>query len=146
MIAFFKLILILSVLISAICLPKSSEERFISFIIAIIFILLYWQHKMRINKFGQITNKSSDLLLTPEQEKFMKSLLDDGKATSLSLRYGRAIANRVAIPSTIYDTTFSSIEEAFKTLDSLEYAAEHTNDFDSQDTNLMQALQYYFGK
>lgn len=40
----------------------------------------------------------------------MKSLLDNGKATSL--RYGRAIANR--IPSTIYDTTFSSIEEAFK--------------------------------
>ena len=107
---------------------------------------MYWQHKMRINKFGQITNKSSDLLLTPEQEKFMKSLLDDGKATSLSLRYGRAIANRIAIPSTIYDTTFSSIEEAFKTLDSLEYAAEHTNDFDSQDTNLLQALQYYFGK
>lgn len=68
----------------------------------------------------------------------MKSLLDNGKATSL--RYGRAI------PSTIYDTTFSSIEEAFKTLDSLEYVAEHTNDFDSQDANLMQALQYYFGK
>ena len=57
----------------------------------------------------------------------MKSLLDNGKATSLSLRYG-------------------SIEEAFKILDSLEYAAEHTNDFDSQDANLMQALQYYFGK
>lgn len=72
----------------------------------------------------------------------MKSLLDNGKATSL--RYGRAIANR--IPSTIYDTTFSSIEEALKTLDSLEYAAEHTDDFDSQDANLMQALQYYFGK
>lgn len=73
----------------------------------------------------------------------MKSLLDNGKATSLSLRYGRAIANRIVIPSTIYDTTFSSIEEAFKTLDSLEYVAEHTNDFDS---HLMQALQYYFGK
>lgn len=66
----------------------------------------------------------------------MKSLLDNGKATSL--RYGRA--NRIVIPSTIYDTTFSSIEE---TLDSLEYAAEHTDD--SQDANLMQALQYYFG-
>ena len=96
----------------------------------------------------------------------MKSLLDNGKATSLSLRYGkatslslrygratslslrygRAIANRIVIPSTIYDTTFSSIEEALKTLDSLEYAAEHTDDFDSQDANLMQALQYYFGK
>lgn len=74
----------------------------------------------------------------------MKSLLDNGKATSLSLRYGRA--NRIVIPSTIYDTTFSSIEEALKTLDSLEYAAEHTDDFDSQDANLMQALQYYFGK
>lgn len=98
---------------------------------------------MRINKFGQVTNKSNDLLLTPQQEEFMKSLLDNGKATSLSLRYGRAIANRIVIPSTIYDTTFSSIEEAFKTLDSLE--AEHT-DFDSQDANLMQALQYYFGK
>lgn len=97
---------------------------------------------MRINKFGQVTNKSNDLLLTPQQEEFMKSLLDNGKATSLSLRYGRAIANRIVIPSTIYDTTFSSIEEAFKTLDSL----EHTNDFDSQDANLMQALQYYFGK
>ena len=72
------------------------------------------------------------------------SLLDNGKATSLSLRYGRAIANRIVIPSTIYDTTFSSIEEALKTLDSLEYAAEHTDD--SQDANLMQALQYYFGK
>lgn len=48
------------------------------------------------------------------------------------------------MPSTMYDTTFSSIEEVFKTLDSLEYAAEHTND--SQDANLMQALQYYFGK
>lgn len=71
----------------------------------------------------------------------MKSLLDNGKATSLSLRYGRAIANRIVIPSTIYDTTFSSIEEALKTLDSLEYAAD-----DSQDANLMQALQYYFGK
>lgn len=69
----------------------------------------------------------------------MKSLLDNGKATSL--RYGRAIANRIVIPSTIYDTTFSSIEEALKTLDSLEYAAD-----DSQDANLMQALQYYFGK
>lgn len=57
----------------------------------------------------------------------MKSLLDNGKATSLSLRYGRAIANRIVIPSTIY-------------------AAEHTDDFDSQDANLMQALQYYFGK
>lgn len=45
---------------------------------------------MRINKFGQVTNKSSDLLLTPQQEEFMKSLLDNGKATSLSLRYGRA--------------------------------------------------------
>ena len=66
----------------------------------------------------------------------MKSLLDNG----------RAIANRIVIPSTIYDTTFSSIEEALKTLDSLEYAAEHTDDFDSQDANLMQALQYYFGK
>lgn len=33
---------------------------------------------------------------------------------------------------------------ALKTLDSLEYAAEHTDD--SQDANLMQALQYYFGK
>lgn len=98
---------------------------------------------MRINKFGQVTNKSNDLLLTPQQEEFMKSLLDNGKATSLSLRYGRAIANRIVIPSTIYDTTFSSIEEAFKTLDSLEYAAD---DFDSQDANLMQALQYYFGK
>lgn len=63
----------------------------------------------------------------------MKSLLDNGKATSLSLRYGKAIANRIVIPSTIYDTTFSSIEEALKTLD-------------SQDANLMQALQYYFGK
>lgn len=72
----------------------------------------------------------------------MKSLLDNGKATSLSLRYGKAIANRIVIPSTIYDTTFSSIEEALKTLDSLE--AEHTDD--SQDANLMQALQYYFGK
>ena len=101
---------------------------------------------MRINKFGQVTNKSNDLLLTPQQEEFMKSLLDNGKATSLSLRYGRAIANRIVIPSTIYDTPFSSIEEAFKTLDSLEYVAEHTNDFDSQDANLMQALQYYFGK
>ena len=101
---------------------------------------------MRINKFGQVTNKSNDLLLTPQQEEFMKSLLDNGKATSLSLRYSRAIANRIVIPSTIYDTTFSSIEEAFKTLDSLEYAAEHTGDFDSQDANLMQALQYYFSK
>lgn len=101
---------------------------------------------MRINKFGQVTNKSNDLLLTPQQEEFMKSLLDNGKATSLSLRYGKAITNRIVIPSTIYDTTFSSIEEAFKTLDSLEYAAEHTDDFDSQDANLMQALQYYFGK
>lgn len=98
---------------------------------------------MRINKFGQVTNKSNDLLLTPQQEEFMKSLLDNGKATSLSLRYGRAIANKVIVPSTIYDTTFSSIEEA---LDSLEYAAEHTDDFDSQDANLMQALQYYFSK
>lgn len=61
---------------------------------------------MRINKFGQITNKSSDLLLTPEQEKFMKSLLDDGKATSLSLRYGKAVANRVVVPSTIYDMKY----------------------------------------
>ena len=50
---------------------------------------------MRINKFGQVTNKSNDLLLTPQQEEFMKSLLDNGKATSLSLRYGRAIANRI---------------------------------------------------
>lgn len=33
------------------------------------------------------------------------------------------------------------LEEALKTLDSLEYAAD-----DSQDANLMQALQYYFGK
>ena len=63
---------------------------------------------MRINKFGQVTNKSNDLLLTPQQEEFMKSLLDNGKATSL------------------------------------EYAAEHTDD--SQDANLMQALQYYFSK
>lgn len=101
---------------------------------------------MRINKFGQVTNKSNDLLLTSQQEEFMKSLLDNGKATSLSLRYGKAITNRIVIPSTIYDTTFSSIEEALKTLDSLEYAAEHTDDFDSQDANLMQALQYYFGK
>lgn len=77
---------------------------------------------MRINKFGQVTNKSSDLLLTPQQEEFMKSLLDNGKATSLSLRYGRAVANKVIIPSTIHDMTF-----------------------DSQDANLMQALQYYFG-
>lgn len=58
---------------------------------------------MRINKFGQVTNKSSDLLLTPQQEEFMKSLLDNGKATSLSLRYGRAVANKVIIPSTIHD-------------------------------------------
>lgn len=101
---------------------------------------------MRINKFGQVTNKSSDLLLTPQQEEFMKSLLDNGKATSLSLRYGRAVANKVIIPSTIHDMTFDSMEEAFKCMDSLEYAAEHTNDFDSQDANLMQALQYYFGK
>lgn len=42
---------------------------------------------MRINKFGQVTNKSNDLLLTPQQEEFMKSLLDNGKATS-SLRNG----------------------------------------------------------
>lgn len=101
---------------------------------------------VRINKFGQITNKNSDLLLTPKQEEFMKSLLDNGKATSLSLRYGKAIANKVVIPSTIYDMTFTSIEHAFEVLDSLEYAAEHTNDFDSYDVNLMQTLQYYFGK
>lgn len=41
--------------------------------------------------------------------------------------------------------TFNSIEEAFKLLDSLEYAAEHTDDFDSYDANLMQVLQYYLG-
>ena len=69
---------------------------------------------MRINKFGQVTNKSSDLLLTPQQEEFMKSLLDNGKATSLSLRYGRAVANKVIIPSTIHDMTFDSMEEAFR--------------------------------
>lgn len=67
---------------------------------------------MRINKFGQVTNKSNDLLLTPQQEEFMKSLLDNGKAISLSLRYGRAIANKVVVPSTIYDMTFNSMEEA----------------------------------
>ena len=101
---------------------------------------------MRINKFGQVTNKSSDLLLTPQQEEFMKSLLDNGKATSLSLRYGRAVANKVIIPSTIHDMTFDSMEAAPKCMDSLEYAGEHTNDFDIQDANLMQALQCYFGK
>lgn len=100
---------------------------------------------MFINKFGQVTNNSSDLLLTPEQEEFIKSLLDNGKATSLSLRYGKAIANKIIIPSTIYDMTFNSIEEAFKLLDSLEYAAEHTDDFDSYDANLIQVLQYYLG-
>jgi hypothetical protein len=100
---------------------------------------------MRINKFGQVTNKSNDLLLTPQQEEFMKSLLDNGKATSLSLRYGRAIANKVVVPSTIYDMTFNSMEEAFKCMDSLEYEAEHSDDFDGHDMNLMQALQYFFG-
>lgn len=83
---------------------------------------------MRINKFGQVTNKSSDLLLTPQQEGFHKSLLDNGKAISLSLRYGRAVANKVIIPSTIHDMTFDSMEEAFKCMDSLEYVAKHTND------------------
>lgn len=39
MIEFFKLILILGVLISAIYLPKSSEERFMAFIIAATFII-----------------------------------------------------------------------------------------------------------
>ena len=96
---------------------------------------------MRINKFGQITNKSSDLLLTPEQEKFMKSLLDDGKATSLSLRYGKAIANKATIPSTIYDISFKSIEEAFACLATLEYESHNSDD---HDVCIMQALQYYF--
>lgn len=100
---------------------------------------------MRINKFGQVTNKSNDLLLTPQQEEFMKSLLDNGKATSLSLRYGRAIANKVVVPSTIYDMTFNSIEEAFKCMDSLECEAGQSDDFDGHDMNLMQALQYFFG-
>lgn len=50
----------------------------------------------------------------------MKSLLDNGKATSLSLRYGRAIANKVVVPSTIYDMTFNSMEEAFKCRQALE--------------------------
>ena len=81
---------------------------------------------MRINKFGQVTNKSNDLLLTPQQEEFMKSLLDNGKATSLSLRYGRAIANKVVVPSTIYDMTFNSMEEAFKCMDSLECGSQMT--------------------
>lgn len=97
---------------------------------------------MRINKFGQITNKDVDLLLTPTQESFMKSLLDDGKATSLSLRYGKAIANKVTIPSTICDMSFKSIEEAFTCLATLEY--ESRDDFDDHDVCIMQALQYYF--
>lgn len=95
---------------------------------------------MRINKFGQITNKDVDLLLTPTQESFMKSLLDDdGKATSLSLRYGKAIANKVTIPSTICDMSFKSIEEAFAYLATLEYES-----CDDHDVCIMQALQYYF--
>lgn len=105
---------------------------------------MYWQHKMRINKFGQITNKSSDLLLTPEQEKFMKSLLDNGKATSLSLRYGKAVANRVVVPSTIYDMNFRNLEDAFRCLDSLECESQQCDDFDSHDLAIMEALQYYF--
>lgn len=84
------------------------------------------------------------MLLTPRQEEFMKSLLDNGKATSLSLRYGKAIANNIVIPSIICDMTFSSIEYAFEVLDSLEYAVEHTDDFDSHDLAIMEALQYYF--
>ena len=58
----------------------------------------------------------------------MKSLLDDGKATSLSLRYGKAVANRVVVPSTIYDMNFRNLE------DSLE----------CDDLAIMEALQYYF--
>lgn len=99
---------------------------------------------MRINKFGQITNKDTDLLLTPIQEKFMKSLLDDGKATSLSLRYGKAIANKATIPSAIYDMTFNNIEEAFAYLATLEYESQNSDDFDDHDLYIMQALQYYF--
>lgn len=99
---------------------------------------------MRINKFGQITNNSNDLLLTPKQEEFMKSLLDNGKATSLSLRYGKAIANNIVIPFTIYDMTFSSIEYAFEVLDSLECASQQCDDFDSHDLAIMGTLQYYF--
>lgn len=68
----------------------------------------------------------------------MKSLLDNGKATSL--RYGKAIANRIVIPSTIYDTTFSSIEEALKTLDSLEYAADDSQDANHYNTILVNKL------
>lgn len=49
------------------------------------------------------------------------------------------------MPSTIYDMTFNSMEEAFKCMDSLECEAGQSDDFDGHDMNLMQALQYFFG-
>lgn len=95
---------------------------------------------MYINKFGQVTN-NSDLLLTSTQEEFMKSLLDDGKATSLSLRYGKAVANRTLLPSIIYDLEFETLEDAFTFLDQLETSF---SDIDDYDLAYLDALHYYF--
>lgn len=102
---------------------------------------------MNVNKFGQITNNSSDLLLTPIQEEFIKSLMDNKTVSNdVSKRYARAVFYNVSIPEVIYDQTFKSLEDAFNLLATLEWEAQHSPDFDGHDMNIMKALWYYFDK
>lgn len=102
---------------------------------------------MTINEFGQVTNNSSDLLLTPTQEEFILSLMDNPMISNdLSQRYAKAIYNDISIPETIYDQTFKSVEDAFNLMATLEWEAQHSPDFDSHDVNVMKALWYYFGQ
>lgn len=95
---------------------------------------------MRINKFGQIT-KDGEVELSIKQEEFMKTLLIDNKATSLSLRYGKAVANKAAFPTVIYDLEFNTLEEVFIFLDQLETSY---SELDDHDLAYLNVLHYYF--
>lgn len=102
---------------------------------------------MYINNLGQVTNNSSDLLLTPEQEEYLTALLDNKVISKdTSTRYALAVFHKKFVPEVIYDQTFKTFEDAFNLLLSLEWYALHSPDFDGHDFAIMESLWYYIGK
>lgn len=100
---------------------------------------------MNVNKFGQVTNNSSDLLLTPKQEEFMLSLMESpNKSTDIARRYAKAIYYNKLVPTVVYDYAFNNLEEAFTCMATLEWECEHCPNFDQHDWNVLQELHYYF--
>lgn len=94
-------------------------------------------------KYTEFVNKVIETC-TPEQLRFLYTLYENDKITSLGIRYLKAIAGNYKIPEVIGNCKFKSLEDAFAYLDALEYSAYYGNDLDDYDYNMMRQLQYYF--